>query len=181
MNSEYQRKISKKVCLLGPFAVGKTSLVRRFIYNRFEDRYVSTIGVKVSRKIVMTPHNGQITELSMMLWDIAGADEVDELRLSYLNGVAGAILVCDLTRRETLQRLENYVDIIHSITPKAPIVLAANKLDLVHERAIGDQELQDVAHKLGASVHLVSARTGDQVEALFKQMAVALVSLTTLT
>ncbi|MEZ4660874.1 MAG: hypothetical protein R2911_25265 [Caldilineaceae bacterium] len=86
MNFEKERKISKKVCLLGPFAVGKTSLVRRFIYNRFEDRYVSTIGVKVSRKIVMTPHNNQIIELSMMLWDIAGADEVDELRRSFSTG-----------------------------------------------------------------------------------------------
>jgi small GTP-binding protein len=174
MNSENARKISKKVCLLGPFAVGKTSLVRRYIYNRFEDRYVSTIGVKVSRKIVMTPYNNQITELSMLLWDIAGADAVDELRLSYLSGVAGAILVCDLTRRETLQSIKNYAETVHLITPQAPLVLAANKLDLPQERVISDQELQDTARQLGTSVHLVSAKMGDGVEALFKQLALLL-------
>ena len=176
MNSENTRKISKKVCLLGPFAVGKTSLVRRYIYNRFEDRYVSTIGVKVSRKIVMTPYNNQITELSMMLWDIAGADEVDDLRLSYLSGVAGAILVCDLTRRETLQSMIGYAEAIHKITPKAPLILAANKLDLSQERVIADPELHDIAQQLGSSLYLVSAKTGDSVEALFKQLALLLVS-----
>jgi len=176
MNSENARKISKKVCLLGPFGVGKTSLVRRFIYDRFEDRYISTIGVKVSRKIVMTPHDNQITELSMMLWDIAGADEIDELRLSYLNGIAGAILVCDLTRRETIQNMLRYAEVIHSITPKAPITLAANKLDLTNERAISDQELQDLCQQLGASLHLVSAKLGDHVESVFKQLAFALVN-----
>ena len=175
MNSVKERKISKKVCLLGPFAVGKTSLVRRFIYNRFEDRYVSTIGVKVSRKIVMTPHDNQIIELSMMLWDIAGADEVDELRRSYLNGVAGAILVCDLTRRETIQSMLDYAEAIHAITPKAPLMLAANKVDLVRERTISDQTLQDLARQLDAAVHLVSAKTGDQVEVLFKQLGALLV------
>ncbi|MCB0099911.1 MAG: GTP-binding protein [Caldilineaceae bacterium] len=175
MNSGKERKISKKVCLLGPFAVGKTSLVRRFIYNRFEDRYVSTIGVKVSRKIVMTPHNNEIIELSIMLWDIAGADEVDELRRSYLNGVAGAILVCDLTRRETIDKMTAYAKAIHAITPQAPLVLAANKLDLMPERAISDQMLQNVAQQLGSSVHLVSAKTGDHVEALFKELASLLV------
>ncbi|MCB0094551.1 MAG: GTP-binding protein [Caldilineaceae bacterium] len=160
---------------MGPFAVGKTSLVRRFIYNRFEDRYVSTIGVKVSRKIVMTPHNNDIIELSIMLWDIAGADEVDELRRSYLNGVAGAILVCDLTRRETIDKMTAYAKAIHAITPQAPLVLAANKLDLMQERVVNDQMLQNVAQQLGSSLHLVSAKTGDHVEALFKELASLLV------
>ena len=95
------KAISKKVCLLGDFAVGKTSLVRRFVLNIFEDRYLSTIGVKVSRKTVVTPGPGDLIELTLMLWDLAGSEEFDQVRASYLRGASGAVLVCDLTRPET--------------------------------------------------------------------------------
>ncbi|RLC60203.1 MAG: GTP-binding protein, partial [Chloroflexota bacterium] len=94
--------IAKKVCLLGDLAVGKTSLVSRFVYNLFDDKYVSTIGVKVSRKTVIIPRAGDIVELTMMLWNLAGNEEFDRVRASYLRGAAGAVLVCDLTRPETL-------------------------------------------------------------------------------
>ncbi|MCB0086058.1 MAG: hypothetical protein KDE47_34195, partial [Caldilineaceae bacterium] len=85
------------------------------------------------------------------------------------------ILVCDLTRRETIDKMTAYAKAIHAITPQAPLVLAANKLDLMPERAISDQMLQNVAQQLGSSVHLVSAKTGDHVEALFKELASLLV------
>src|SRR5262249_40683115 len=92
---------SKKICLLGEFAVGKTSLVRRFVYNLFDDRYISTIGVRVSRKTVAVPVETQVAELTMMVWDLAGSEEFNRVSMSYLRGAAGAVLVYDLTRAHT--------------------------------------------------------------------------------
>ncbi len=94
--------LSAKICLLGDYAVGKTSLVRRFVYNMFEDKYLSTIGVKVSRKVVAVPRGDDVVELVLMLWDLAGSEEFDSVRASYLRGAAGALVVC---RRHTARNL----------------------------------------------------------------------------
>ena len=96
------KTISKKICLLGDFAVGKTSLVQRFVYALFDDKYISTIGVKVSRKTVVLPREDEVVELTLMLWDLAGSEEFGRVRASYLRGAVGAVLVCDVTRPHDL-------------------------------------------------------------------------------
>ena len=85
------RALSMKVCLLGDFAVGKTSLVSRFVHNAFSDKYLSTIGVKVSRKTVAVVGADEVVELTIMLWDLAGNEEFNQMRASYLRGAAGAL------------------------------------------------------------------------------------------
>ena len=177
---------SKKVCLLGDFAVGKTSLVRRFVYNRFDDKYISTIGVKVSRKVVAVPASGQVVELTMMLWDMSDSEELDAVRTSYLRGAAGAVLVCDLTRPETLERLLAYAEAVQKIKPDTRFVLAANKCDLVGEYHLGEYHLGDthldeariaaMAAHLGAPYFFTSAKTGDEIETLFRQLGRLLVA-----
>jgi len=142
--------IAKKVCLLGDLAVGKTSLVSRFVYNLFDNKYVSTIGVKVSRKTVIIPRAGDIVELTMMLWNLAGNEEFDRVRASYLRGAAGAVLVCDLTRPETLNSLQVYADDLLSINPNARLALAANKRDLTdQQRLTQEQEVEMHFRHLG--------------------------------
>jgi len=162
--------ISKKVCLLGDFAVGKTSLVRRFVHNRFDDKYLSTIGVKVSRKTVSVPHADQVAQLTMMLWDLAGSEEFSPMRASYLRGAAGAILVCDLTRAETLDSLSSYAEDLLTINPKAHLVLAANKYDLTDQHQLSETDIAKAASKLNTSHYLTSAKTGDEVESLFRYL-----------
>lgn len=162
--------VAKKVCLLGDFAVGKTSLVRRFVYNRFDDKYISTIGVKVSRKVIALPGESDVVEMAMMLWDLAGSEEFDRVRMSYLRGAAGAVLVCDLTRAETLDSLERYVRDLRSVSPAARIVLAANKNDLIDERQIAYEKVAELAVSLGAPYYLTSAKTGDEVETMFRDL-----------
>lgn len=159
-----------KICLLGEFAVGKTSLVRRFVYDRFDDRYLSTIGVKVSRKTVVVPHRGEVVELAMMLWDLAGSEAFSRVRASYLRGAAGAVLVCDLTRPETLERLRTCAEDVLEASPGARLVVAANKCDLVDRQRIGEEELGRVAALLEAPYYLTSAKTGREVEALFRRL-----------
>ncbi len=167
--------ISKKVCLLGDFAVGKTSLVRRFIYNLFDDKYLSTIGVKVSRKTITVPRNNEIVDLTMMLWDLAGSEEFDQVRNSYLRGASGAILVCDLTRPETLDNLEKYANGFFKNRPGTQLILAANKSDLTEEQRINTKQLEATSEKLNAPYFFTSAKNGENVEDLFRQLGQSLI------
>lgn len=168
--------VSKKVCLLGDFAVGKTSLMRRFLYHAFDDKYISTIGVKVSRKSVAINTDAGVVELTMMVWDLAGSEEFSQMRTSYLRGASGAVLVCDLTRPETLTSLRRYVDDMHEVSPGARFVVAANKLDLVEQQQIEEAQVRQFAQSLPAAYFLASAKTGDAVEVLFRELGRSLVS-----
>ena len=171
-------QVSKKVCLLGEFAVGKTSLVRRFVYDAFDDKYISTIGVKVSRKTVVVPHEDEPIDVNVMLWDLAGSEEFSRVRASYFRGAAGAVLVCDLTRPETLEGLYAYSQDLIRVSPGAYFVVAGNKSDLVDEQQATLADLEAMAAKIegatgGGSVpcYLSSALTGQDVEALFRRLA----------
>ncbi len=173
--------VSKKVCLLGDFATGKTSLVRRFVYVRFDDKYLSTIGVKVSRKTISVPCSNGVVELTMMLWDLAGGEEFDRVRASYLRGSAGAVVVCDLTRPETLDSLQRYAEELRAVCPGADLILAANKRDLVEptppsgRRALDAEQVAAQAAGLEAPYYLTSAKMGDEVEEMFRHLGRLLV------
>lgn len=171
--------ISKKVCMLGDFAVGKTSLVRRFVYDRFDDSYISTIGVKVSRKPVMVASGDRVVDLTMILWDLAGSEEFDQMRSAYLRGAAGALLVYDLTRSETLASVAAYAAQIRQVNPRAALVVVANKADLMAARNGGELNGgllagREAADNLGASLLAASALTGANVEEAFHRLGVLL-------
>jgi small GTP-binding protein len=167
---------SKKVCLLGDFAVGKTSLVRRFVYDLFDDKYISTIGVKVSRKTVAVPQADDSVELTMMLWDLADSEQFSRVWASYLRGTAGAVLVCDLTRSETLDSIHAYADNLFSVNPDAPFILAANKCDLGDQQQLTMAQVEAVAAALNAPYYITSAKTGEEVEMLFHHLGRLLVT-----
>jgi len=169
---------SKKVCLLGDFAVGKTSLVRRFVYDLFDDKYISTIGVKVSRKTVAIPRADDVVELIIMLWDLGGGGEFDQVRTSYLRGAAGAVLVCDLTRAETLDHLPAYAENLRKVSPDACLMLAANKYDLADQQQLTPAQIETVAAGLQAPYYLSSARSGEEVETMFRHLGRLLVAST---
>ncbi len=162
--------LNAKVCLLGDYAVGKTSLVRRFVYNLFEDKYLSTIGVKVSRKVVAVPRGDDVVELTLMLWDLAGSEEFDKLRASYLRGAAGALIVCDLTQRSSLDSMHEYARQMREVNPRAAVVLAANKHDLVDQRTIREDEIAATAAELGAHCFMTSAKLGVTVNEAFRHL-----------
>ncbi|MDM8526812.1 Rab family GTPase [Anaerolineales bacterium HSG24] len=162
--------LQKKVCLLGEFAVGKTSLVRRFIEGVFEDKYLSTIGTKVSRKKFQFSKGTQNIGLTMLIWDLAGGEKFDRMMRNYYRGSAGAIIVCDLTRPETTQALERYAQDFWSINANAPLVVVGNKADLVDERRVSDEELAVAAKKCQANYFVSSAKTGKDVETLFEAL-----------
>jgi len=168
--------LNRKVCLLGDFAVGKTSLVRRFVYDLFEDKYLSTIGVKVSRKVVAMPRDDTTIELTIMLWDLADSQEFDSVRVSYLRGASGAVAVCDITRPSTIDGLYKYSRDLRANNPGAHLILAVNKIDLADQRAMTAAQIEAVALDLKAPVYLTSAKTGKNVDDVFRHLGQMLVT-----
>lgn len=169
-------QFTKKVCLLGDFSVGKTSLVRRFVEGRFDERYLSSIGVKVDRKVLHLPAADGEVVLTLMLWDLAGGPDRGPVVPSYYRGAAGAVIACDLTRSETLSAVNSYAERFLTANPRAHLVLAANKVDLVEECCLGDEDLAALSSTLGAPLFLTSAKTGEKVEAMFQQLGTFLVA-----
>lgn len=165
---------SRKICLLGDLGVGKTSLIRRFVEQRFDERYLSTIGVVVNRKVIVLAHPVQAT-LTMLIWDTAGSEPFSRVVRTYYRGAAGAMLICDLTRPDTLASLAQYAHEMRAINPNTPFVLVGNKLDLSGQREILDEQLQAAAGQYQAPWHLSSARTGAGVEPAFEALAAAIV------
>lgn len=161
------RVIQKKVCLLGDFAVGKTSLVRRFVEGRFDEKYLSTVGVAVSRKSL--ERNGH--QLNLVLWDMVGSTELSHREAGYLSGAAGALVVCDLTRNNTLETMQRYARQLRVVSPKAALVFVGNKVDLTDERIISNDQLLAISRLYQGSYYLTSAKTGVGVEPAFEQLA----------
>ena len=161
--------VQKKVCLLGDFGVGKTSLVRRFVEDRFDDKYLTTIGVKISRKTIARSYGS----MSMLIWDLAGSTGFDSFtNPSYMQGTAGAIIVCDITRRETLTIVAEYARQARIINPRIHLVFVCNKMDLADERVIADADLREVSSTFGDGTYfLSSAKTGENVEDVFFTLA----------
>lgn len=155
----------KKICLLGDFAVGKTSLIRRFVEGRFDENYLTTVGVVVSRKRIDYPE----IALNLLIWDLAGGRDFSQS--GYLVGVAGALLVCDLTRVTTLAHYRIYANQIRQNNREAKLILLANKSDLDDEREITDEQLHSIAHELSAPLLVTSAKTGEQVDPAFSLLA----------
>lgn len=167
--------LQKKVCMLGDFAVGKTSLVRQFVEGRFDDRYLSTIGVKISRRTVTLD---SATTMHLLIWDLAGSEEFTGAQASYLQGAAGALLVCDLTRAATLPSVARYAVRLREVSPQAPVLLLANKADLSEQHEILEAQLAETARSIqAAGVFLTSAKDGRNVESAFLQIARSILKL----
>jgi small GTP-binding protein len=158
--------IQKKICMIGAYAVGKTSLVRRFVESKFDERYKTTIGVKIDRKRVVVRDR----DVNLVLWDLAGDDELAQLRVSHLRGASGYILVADGTRISTLDRAFLLQEWIAVKLGPAPFVLALNKVDLQEEWRIEEDRTERLAQQ-GWAVFSTSAKTGQGVEELFLSLA----------
>ena len=160
-----------KLCLLGDGAVGKTSLVQRFVKNMFNEDYLLTIGTRTSKKkiIIQKPNLKKDFYLNMIIWDIMGQVSFRKLlHPTYLKGAKGALLVCDLTRRETLEHLDDWIDSLYIEGKDMPSVFVANKSDLTEKHAFGVQELENLAASYDSPFFTTSAKTGGNVEEAFR-------------
>lgn len=161
--------MQKKVCLLGGFAVGKTSLVSRFVHSIFSDRYLTTVGVKIEKKTVNLDHH----DVDLIIWDIYGEDDFQKLRTSYLRGASGYLLVVDGTRRATLDTAVALQRTAELVIGAVPFVVVLNKTDLIDAWEVDDGLLDEYSRR-GWPVIRTSAKTGDQVEGAFTDLTRAM-------
>ena len=180
--------IRKKVVLLGDSGVGKTSLIKRFVLDLFEDTYVSTIGSKVTRKNLTLVRREGAVDLTLMIWDLLGREGYTATRARMVAGASGAILVADLTRRETLHNLERYwIPALFRVTDVIPLVFACNKTDLARDADFRPEALAATAarYNIGledalppgrASWYPTSAKTGQNVPEAFESLGHLLLS-----
>ena len=158
--------LQNKICMLGGFGVGKTSLVSRFVSSIFSDTYLTTVGVKIDKKKVSLDSG----EMTLMLWDIYGQDEFQTVRDSYLRGATGYLLVADGTRYSTLDTAVALQKRAESVIGRVPFLLLLNKRDLDREWQVDEETLVTLADQ-GWRVVKTSARTGEGVEDAFTTLA----------
>lgn len=167
-----QADLKRKIVLLGDSAVGKTSLIRRFVLDSFDDSYITTIGTKITKKDVQIDRTGGRSAVTMMIWDVLGQQGYTGTQSMSYVGTQGAIFVFDLTRPESLASIASYwKPELAKVAGGVPCLLVGNKVDLVGRRGVSDADVAKAADSLGARHFLSSAKTGEGVEALFAKMA----------
>jgi small GTP-binding protein len=164
--------VQKKICMLGTYAVGKTSLVRKYVESIFDERYLTTIGVKIDKKQVLVNSR----QVNLVLWDLAGEDDLAQIRPSHLRGASGYILVADGCREATLQQAIAIQEKSAQQLGPVPFVLALNKADLAAEWQIRDSDVERLAGQ-GWTCLRTSAKTGAAVEELFLHLAQKMLSV----
>lgn len=167
-------KMKAKVCLVGERAVGKTSLVRRFVLDEFDDRYIRTLGTKVSKKSFNVVREDLDTEfdMNMTIWDIMGEKTfTDLLKEAFFTGATGVLAVCDLTRKKTLKELDGWIKGVYGVAGKVPIAILGNKMDLRSRKQLTKKDLDELCKKYNSVAYLTSAKTGRNVESVFQQLA----------
>lgn len=168
-------RIKRKILLLGDGAVGKTSLIRRFVVDRFSDDYITTIGTKVTKKDLRLESPGKATDITFMIWDVLGQKGYRNIQESSFQGAKGALMVYDVSRPDTLRSVKEYwIPHLIEVTKPIPVVLVGNKVDLVKDRARARDELEDAMEELRVTGFLSSAKTGESVEATFACLAKAI-------
>lgn len=154
--------IQKKICMLGAYAVGKTSLVSRYVYSRYSEKYQSTIGVKIDKKTI----DMEGETMNLILWDLYGEDQFQQMRTSYLRGASGYLLVADGTRPKTLEIAQSLQQRTQAALGQIPFILLLNKWDLQEQWQLKESQLEPL-EQAGWTILRSSAKTGENVEAGF--------------
>jgi small GTP-binding protein len=158
------KTLSKKVILIGNFGVGKTSLTRQFVYQKFSDEYLTTLGVKIDKKVVEIGND----LVNLMIWDIAGEVSQTRVNTSYYLGSNGIIYVFDVSRPSTYEQMEIDIEYVQKLLPNVPVLRVANKADLLTEEQIANISV--------SYDFLCSAKTSHNVEETFLKLTQAMLS-----
>lgn len=165
-------RIKRKILLLGDGAVGKTSLIRRYVVDKFSDDYITTIGTKVTKKDLRLESPGRATDFTFMIWDVLGQKGYKGIQESAFQGSKGALVVYDVTRSETASSLQKYwIPHLTKVAGPIPLVLVGNKVDLAKDRREASEVLEYFSDAFETKGLLGSAKTGENVEAAFLALA----------
>lgn len=170
-----------KVCLVGEAAVGKTSLVRRYVEDAFSDQYISTLGSKVSLKRIWLKSRADASkslEVQISLWDLIGERSyLESLHQEYLRGAHGLIAVADITRYSSFEALDEWIPRALRVTGEVPMALVVNKIDLRDQVMClyDDHEPAQKAEAHHGFAAWTSAKTGEGVNDTFGRLAADMV------
>jgi small GTP-binding protein len=170
-----EETLKAKICLVGEAAVGKTSLIRRYVLDQFEDKYLTTLGAKVSKKEmdIEMPEADMNVHLVMVIWDIMGEKSFRDLtKEAFFHGTKGIIAVCDMTRYNTMRELDDWIEAVFGVAGEVPVIFAVNKVDLKDEVMImfGENELDQATRAFNAEYLYTSAKTGENVQLTFEKL-----------
>ena len=162
-----------KLILGGEGGVGKTSMVHRFVEDAFQTDYKSTIGTSIMKK--ECDFQGLESKVRFVIWDLAGQAQFKRVRQTYLGNAEAGILVFDVTRKETFDKLENWFNEIKEVSPTVSLILVGNKIDLEGQRVISNEQGEELAQKLNLSYIETSAKTGENINDAFKMLALQMI------
>jgi len=168
------KEVIKKLCLLGDPAVGKTSLIKKYIYNVFDDKYITTIGTKVTKKEVTLHEAAQDKRdmlMTMLIWDILGQREHSRLHAMFYQGAEGAMIVCDITRMDTVRNMRVWVESFKAVVGDVPMIFLLNKADLLDQETFDKSEIEKLVKEYKMPYLFTSAKRGDNVELAFQTFA----------
>ncbi|MHA1746731.1 MAG: Rab family GTPase [Promethearchaeota archaeon] len=165
-----------KICLLGNGNVGKTSLVYRYIENRFSRDFKSTLGVNLLKKNIVLENEFEGKSASIQIWDLGGQQAYRKLRKLYLEGSQGALIVFDVTDKQSFDDLEEWIQSLVEIRGnEVPMIIIGNKIDLVESRVVAEEVARKYAAKYNAEILFTSAATGEKVEDSFKELIMSII------
>jgi small GTP-binding protein len=167
-------RVKVKVCLVGESGVGKSSLIRRYVLDMFDDAYLQTLGAKVTKKSLMLPvfHKGPPIEVVITLWDIMGNAGFQELlKQSYFYGCQGLLAVADVTSRQSLEGLDGWIDRAWDVAGEIPVHILVNKVDLVEEVGEAQDRVRAFSSAYDSPFMFTSAKRGDNVAKAFEDLA----------
>ncbi|BAY24478.1 Ras family small GTPase [Calothrix sp. NIES-2100] len=171
--------ISRKICLFGDFGVGKTSLIRQFVERQFNDKYLSTVGVKISKKLVeLSPTDlQQAQKIQFLIWDIEGSNKFKAIAPNYFQGAKAAVIVGDVTQPETLNHLQEHIHSFLAVNPQSYIAIALNKSDLIAAEYLENlQRIYQFSDQTNViATYTTSAKTGNNVDEIFHILATHLI------
>ena len=161
-----------RIVLLGEAGVGKTSLVRRYTENVFDEEYKQTIGTTFATKdIDVTGSDGTVRKVRLNVWDMGGQSTYRELRRQFMKGASAAIVVYDVTRPETFMAMNNWFESFKEVCPDSPVLISANKVDLLDKRMVPQEPGIMLRDWFQAEYFETSAKTGDAVDNVFTRIA----------
>lgn len=167
------KELKLKMCLLGEAGVGKTSLIRKFVVDKFDDKYISTLGTKTSKKTFLMKNDGSNINLTLLIWDVLGQRQFTRVKEVAYTGANGAFIVMDLTRKDTLYAFDHWLFSLYEVAGEIPIVVLCNKNDLTPE--FGPGEIEEIIADYGFPYYLTSAKTGENVNIAFEKIGKTMV------
>jgi small GTP-binding protein len=157
----------KKIVLIGDESVGKTSMIRRFVLDKFDDKYISTLGTKVTKRNLTIRESTAIYNITFMIWDVMGQKRFEKIQSVAFKNAQGGFIVCDVTKPKSLEHIEVWLELLYRVTRDIPLVFIANKADLVDQKVVEESQVQELSQKFGVPYYFTSAKTGENVNKAF--------------